>query len=99
MERYITFDIPMGVYYDYDNDEEYVETKEYHYYYDDETWEKEIIELFSEDYKISKEIARKMIVDLDLWDTLEDYYCDDVYQNLKEKLYDKACEEYYDMIS
>lgn len=70
------------------------ETEEYEYEYDYEILQEEIVNAFAEEYDLDFDKAKKIIEDLDLYDTLEQQYEDLLEDVLKERLYDEAVEEW-----
>ena len=66
------------------------ETESFDYNYDYSILKEEILNIFLENYDVSKDVASKIISDLDLWDMLEEEYEDALDDALEERLYNEA---------
>lgn len=87
---YITFEFEK----DLISEEEGYELEEYDYYYDYSILKKEIVNEFALEYNLELDKAEKIVEDLDLYDTLEERYENEIEETLKDKLYKKAYREY-----
>ena len=92
--RSIIFEFPIAEIWLSPEDFDGYETEEFEYDYDNQIFYDVAASCFSEDYGIDKDIAKRIIGDFDLWDSIEEEYGSKIEDILKEQLYDEAYEAY-----
>ena len=65
------------------------DTEDYYYDYDMETHKEAIVNVFAQQFKVSKETAENIIEELSLYETMEYLYCDEIEEEVTDFLRDR----------
>lgn len=67
--------------------------KDYTHYIDYGEWQDFITNEFASTYGLNHETANNIIEDMDLWDTLEEWYLDALHEHFKDEAYQQFLDD------